>query len=127
MSRVLRAAGLAASFLLLACSDVLPPDGGSTGDFTVTVGSGTQPTYSWPGGPAFRIDVVPLSNPLVPVWGVASTSSSSSNINTGLRHGTVPAGAIELTDEERTLTSGQRYRVTVTLLNQQRASREFRP
>lgn len=127
MRRVLRTTAVLSAVAIAACSDVLPPDSGGGGDFDVGVSSGTQPTYTWPGGPARRVDVVPLDNPLVPVWSVASASTSSSTITSGLRHGVTPQGAIELTAEERVLTAGERYRVTVTLLDQRRGSRDFRP
>jgi hypothetical protein len=44
-----------------------------------------------------------------------------------VRHGTVPAGAIELTARERTLAAGTQYRVTVKLANGDQAFRDFRP
>jgi hypothetical protein len=105
-----------------ACTDVLPPDDDDNGDFTVSVGSGLQPSYSWSGGNAQRVDVVDVEDPLFPVWGIASTGNS---IQSPVQHGTVPAGATELSDEQRSLRAGERYRVNVTLANGQRGSREF--
>jgi hypothetical protein len=126
MIRIRVAAALAAVLVLSACSDVLPPDGGG-GDFSISVSSGTQPTYTWAGGPARELRVMELQNPLTPVWAVASINPTNSNITSPFRHGTVPAQTTELEDQQRTLTTGRRYRVEITLLNQQRATRDFRP
>ena len=113
-----------AAVLLSACTDVLPPDGGN-GDFSVTVGSGTQPSYSWQGGDAFRVEVMRVENPLIPVWAVANPTTR--DIRSPVRHGTVPSGAILLADEEATLEAGQRYRVRVTLADNRQGSSDFRP
>jgi hypothetical protein len=109
----------------LSCTDLpLDPDGNAGGDFDVSVGAGTAPNYSWSGTTAFEVSVVRTSDQTVVVWGVASTAQ---NMASPVRHGTVPAGAIELTARERTLTAGTQYRVTVKLANGDQAFRDFRP
>lgn len=110
--------------LASACTDILPPDGGG-GDFTVTVGSGTQPSYSWQGGDAFRVEVTRVENPLIPVWAIANPATR--DIRSPVRHGSVPSGAILLADEETTLEAGQRYRVRVTLADNRQGAADFRP
>ena len=122
-STVLGFVALAA--LLTACSDDVSGPGGSGGDFTVTVGSGTTPSYSWPTGPAFSVDVVRTSNTSVVVWRIADPVNNS--IESPVTQGTRPAGAIETTSSERTLTTGVQYRVTVTLPDGRQAYREFTP
>jgi hypothetical protein len=117
---------LAATFATLSCTDLpLDAGGGSGGDFDITVGSGTQPVYSWPGGPATGVEVVRTSNQTVIVWGLSSPSAQ--NISSGVRHGNVPSGSIELSARERTLAAGVEYRVVVKLANDQEAYRDFTP
>jgi hypothetical protein len=109
----------------LSCTDLpLDENGGSGGDFDIGVGGGTAPNYSWSGGTAFEVSVVRTSNQTVLVWGVASTAQ---NMSSPVRHGSVPGGAIELANRERTLAPGTEYRVTVKLANGDQAFRDFRP
>ena len=100
-------------------------DDGDDDDFSITISSGIQPTYTWQGGPARRIDVVPTADPLVPVWSVATTTFP--HMPSPVRHGTVPTGAIELENAERTLRIGVNYRVRITLADNTQSSRDFRP
>jgi hypothetical protein len=117
---------LAAAFTAFGCTDLpLDAGGGSGGDFDIAVGSGTQPSYSWPGGPAFEVSVTRTANQTLIVWGV--NSPSAQNIGSPVRHGTVPSGAFELSTRERTLAGGVQYRVTVKLANDEQAFRDFRP
>jgi hypothetical protein len=117
---------LAAAFTVFGCTDLpLDIDGGSGGDFDISVGSGTQPSYSWAGGPALEVSVTRTANQTQLVWGV--NSPSAQNISSPVRHGTVPSGAIELSTRERTLAAGVQYRVTVKLANDDQAFRDFRP
>ncbi len=116
------------SILALAgCSDViLDGIGGSGGDFSISVGAGTDPVYTWSAGRAFSIDVVRTANQSVVVWRI--TDPNNSNITSPVRHGTVPAGALESVGTERTLTRGVEYRVTITLADgRTKAFRDFRP
>jgi hypothetical protein len=106
-----------------ACSDDLGDGGDAGGAFDVGVSGGTQPNYSWP-GQAFSIRVSRAADTTVPVWFV---SHPSRNLASPLRHGTVPAGATELIDDETTLTAGVRYRVEITLSDNSMAFREFTP
>ena len=117
---------LAAALIALAgCTDVLPPDDGDDDDFSITISSGTQPTYTWQGGPARRIDVLDTSDPTFPVWAV--TTIAFPHMPSPVRHGTVPPGAVELSDDETTLRSGVNYRVRITLADNSTSSRDFRP
>lgn len=118
-------AALVCIIALTGCTDVLPPDGGSSGPFSITVGTGTRPSYSWTAGPAFRVEVTRVENPIIPVWAVANTATQ--NIASPVTHGTIPSGSLELVDTEKVLTAGVRYRVTITLPNNDRSSRDFRP
>jgi hypothetical protein len=119
-------ATLVAALAILSCTD-LPFDtgGGSGGDFDIGVGSGTQPSYSWQGGPAFEVSVSRTSNQTLLVWGVANAVSQ--NIASPVRHGTIPSGAVELDNRERTLERGVEYRVTVKLANGDQAFQDFTP
>ncbi|MGD8276697.1 MAG: hypothetical protein PVH00_01670 [Gemmatimonadota bacterium] len=116
---------LALAGVLTACTDDVSGPGGSGGDFTISVGGGTHPSYSWSAGPAFTIDVVRTSNPSVVVWRVADPSTM--NIQSPVTHGTKPSNALETTSSERTLSVGVEYRVTVTLADGRQAYREFTP
>ena len=126
MRRTLTLGALIAAFATLGCTD-LPLDAGgdSGGDFDISVGAGTQPVYSWPGGPATGVEVVRTSNQTLIVWGLSSPSAQ--NIASGVRHGTVPGGSIELSARERSLAPGVEYRVIVKLANDQEAFRDFTP
>jgi len=106
--------------------DLLSGPGNSGGDFAISVGGGTTPLYSWSAGPAFSIDVVRTSNQTQVVWRITDPTEPR-NIGSPVRHGTVPAGAIESSALERVLTPGIRYRVTITLANQQSAFQDFTP
>lgn len=109
-----------------ACTDDLGAGGdNSGGDFTISVGSGTQPQYTWPGGPALSVAVYRASNTTIPVWAIVSPVSQ--NIASPLRHGTVPAGAQLQENDEPTLTAGIRYRVEIRLPDNQSAFQEFTP
>lgn len=126
MRRIRMVLALGAAFAALSCTDLpLDTGGGAGGDFDIGVGSGTQPVYSWPGGGAFEVTVVRTSNQTVAVWSIVSPSAQ--NIASGVRHGTVPGGSIELSTRERTLSPGVEYRVIVKLANDQEAFRDFTP
>lgn len=112
---------------LAGCTDVLPSGpGGSGGDFTVSAGSGTQPSYTWSAGPAFSVAVARTANPSVVVWRVADLDNGGV-IRSPLRHGDRPGGATETISRERTLTRGVEYRVTITLPDGRRGYRDFTP
>jgi hypothetical protein len=117
----------ALAITLASCTDdLLTGPGNSGGDFSITVGGGTTPQYSWSAGPAFSIDVVRTSNQTQVVWRITDPTDPR-NISSPVRHGTVPAGAIESSASERVLTPGVQYRVTITLANQQSAFQDFTP
>lgn len=113
-----------AAVTLGACEDagLGPVDSG--GDFDINVGAGTKPTYSWQGGAAETLDVF-RENGVTPAWAIADIANAA--IGSPVVHGNVPSGAIEVVDNEKTLTPGVRYRVTIKLGNGQQAFREFTP
>ncbi|MFQ5652983.1 MAG: hypothetical protein ACE5IY_23895 [bacterium] len=100
--------------------------GGSGGaDFTVNVSSGTTPEYSWSAGKAFSVSVVRTSAPTTIVWGLATPGQD--NIASPAAHGATPAGAIQTSASETTLTEGVEYRVSVSLLDGKTGFTEFTP
>jgi hypothetical protein len=118
----------AALLLALAgCTDdLLSGPGNSGGDFSISVGSGTTPIYSWSAGPGFSIDVVRTSNQTQVVWRITDPTEPR-NIASPVRHGVVPTGSVESSAIERVLTPGIQYRVTVNLANGQSAFQDFTP
>ncbi|MGH7503559.1 MAG: hypothetical protein ACREL7_17670 [Longimicrobiales bacterium] len=116
---------LAAAISAAACTDdILNGDNGSGGDFAISVGSGTTPLYTWSEGPAFSLAVVRTSNQTDVVWRVTSTAGTMAS---PVRQGTVPAGALESVDDERTLAPGVQYRVSITLADGRSAFQVFQP
>jgi hypothetical protein len=107
-------------------SDSTGPSSSATGDFDITISSGTKPTYSWPGGTAFSISVVRVSSPGSIVWGVANTSMI---IPSPVTHGTVPSaqGTVASSTLETTLTAGVAYRIAITRNDQKTGYKEFTP
>jgi hypothetical protein len=117
MNLAIRLFALFGLLAVVGCSD--DPLGGenSGGDFAIDVGTGLQPLYSWGAGAAVSVEVARTTN-LLAVWHVASPQAQ--DITSPVRHGTVPAGAVELhdlADAETTLTAGVQYRITITLVN----------
>lgn len=109
----------------VGCTDDLGVGGDNSGGaFEISVGSGTQPTYSWAGGPALSVTVFEAGETF-PIWGVSSPTQR--NIGSPYRHGSQPAGSSVVFDDQPTLTPGVRYRVEIVLANDQEAFREFRP
>gem|GEM_PF-1424424 len=98
---------------------------GSGNQFTVTVSSGVNPTYSWNGGSAFSVSVVRTSAQTTIVWNV--TDPLNNNIESPVTHGTVPAGALETFSVEKTLTAGVEYRVSVVLPDKSFGFTDFTP
>ena len=118
--------------LVVACGDsgTEPEDNNNNtvnGDFTVTVGSGTTPQYSWNAGNAFSVSVVRTATPTTIVWGIATPGQG--NIASPATHGATPGGAVPtaIGTVETTLTSGVEYRVSVTLLDGKTGWTEFTP
>ena len=85
--------------------------GGGEGGITITVGTGTTPTYSWDGGPVMALTVNYTSDPENPVWGIVTPNEDG--IESPVTHGTVPDGAIETFSEELELVAGEEYEVSV--------------
>lgn len=125
----MRASGLALIATLAIATgctgDILGGENGSGGDFSISVGSGVTPQYSWSTGPAFSLDVVRTSAQTVVVWRV--TSPSDPRMSSPVRHGTVPAGALESSAIEKVLTPGVQYRVSIRLVDGRTAFQDFRP
>ena len=119
------AAALMALTVAAACTDDLGVGGDNSGGaFEISVGSGSQPQYSWAGGPALSVTVFEVGQTF-PIWGISSPTNR--NIGSPYRHGSVPAGSSVVYDEQPTLQPGVRYRVEIVLANNQEAFREFRP
>jgi hypothetical protein len=115
---------LVAAAILSGCgSDSTSPSSSATGDFDITIGSGTKPTYTWPGGSAFSVSVTRVSAPGTIVWGIATGTISSP-----VTHGTTPQGSIASATTETTLTAGIKYRVSITRSADQKTGyKEFTP
>jgi hypothetical protein len=125
MRRLLPAIAATLVIALAGCTDdLLNGPGNSGGDFSISVGSGATPTYSWSAGPAFSLDVVRTSNQSQVVWRITDATDPR-NIGSPVRHGIVPAGTIESSALERVLTPGVTYRVSITLANGQSAFQDF--
>lgn len=131
MKSVLKIFGilLVSALLSIGCGDDSGTNGGNGGggDFTVTVGSGTTPQYSWDAGNAFSVSVVRTSAPTTIVWGIATPGQS--NIPSPTGHNVVPAGAVPTAvgTAETTLTAGVEYRVSISLLSGKTGWTEFTP
>ena len=115
------------TFLFLGCADDSNPADSNNGggDFTVTVGSGTSPQYSWSAGDAFSVSVVRTGAPTTIVWGIATPGQS--NIASPATHGVTPIGAIPTAQTEIALTAGVEYRVSVSLLDGKTGYTDFTP
>jgi len=114
--------------LFTACGDDNNPAGGGGnggGAFTVSVGGGTTPDYSWTVGNAFSLSVVRTSDPTTIVWGLASPGQNA--IASPNTHGVTPTGLIPTSQTELTLTSGVTYRVSVSRLDGSTGFTEFTP
>lgn len=113
--------GLVFSMTFVACKKdegtTNPGTGGGGSSFTVTVGAGLNPQYSWTVGNAFSLSVVRTAAPTVIVWGLATPGAN--NIASAVTHGTVPAGAVQtsFSSTETTLSAGVSYRVSVSRLD----------
>lgn len=127
MNPAVRFATMALALVVAAaCSDDLGAGGDNAGgDFAISVSTGAQPQYTWPGGPALSVSVFRAGNTTIPVWEVADAVNR--NIASPVRHGTRPAGAQLLTNDEPTLTPGVRYQVEIRLANDQTAFQQFTP
>jgi len=119
---------LSVAVLTVACgSDSTGPDGGNNanGDFTVSVGNGTRPNYSWTVGGAFSLSVVRTAAPTTIVWGIADPQAR--NIASPVTHGTIPNGKLPSATTEQSLTAGVQYRVSVTLADGRTGWKDFTP
>jgi hypothetical protein len=116
--------------VLIACAvagcggDSTGPEGGDGSAFDISVGSGRNPTYTWSGGTAFSVSVVRVSAPGTIVWGVANPAMT---IPSPVTHGVTPGGAVVSANTEGTLTTGVKYRVSITRQDQKTGFKEFTP
>ncbi len=91
----------------------------------VVASAGTTPVYTWSGPTAVSINVVRIAAPQTPVWAISSLMAR--NIPSGTQQGVVPPGATETVSDERVLTTGVRYRVTIALNDATSGSVDFTP
>jgi hypothetical protein len=118
-----------AAFAVVGCGGDSGTNSNTNGDFAITVGSGTRPTYTWSAGDAFSISVVRTAAPTTIVWGLASMGNVE-NISSPTTHGTVgnmTSGTVNTATTESSLTAGVEYRVTITRLNGKTGWTEFTP
>lgn len=108
-------ATLALTALVSGCpfdlSGLIPGEAGCTGDFAVTVGSGTTPEISWDGDAA-GLSVTRFPETAERQW---TLSMMASPFASPVTYGTVPAGALEAEGEAIPLETGTQYAVTITL------------
>jgi hypothetical protein len=118
-----------AAFAVVGCGGDSGTNSTTNGDFSITVGSGTRPTYTWSAGDAFSLSVVRTAAPTTIVWGLA-TMANAENIASPVNHGTVgsiASGTVNTATTEQALTAGVEYRVTVTRLDGKTGWTEFTP
>ncbi len=101
-------------------------DSGSQGGaIAIAADTGTTPLYTWAGGPVYALTVSRVSDLNTLVWGILTAGADS--IFSGVTHGTVPAGALEVGNDERVLTPGTTYRVRVNRIDGSYGYIEFTP
>ncbi|MDB4916285.1 MAG: hypothetical protein JWM95_3929 [Gemmatimonadetes bacterium] len=117
---------VAAAVMLAGCGSSTAPsnDTNDGSAFDITIGTGTRPTYTWPGGLGFSVSVVRVSAPGTIVWGIANPAQT---IASPVTHGTVPGGSIASANTEPTLTAGVKYRVAITRADTKTGFKEFTP
>lgn len=113
--------------LFLGCAKDSPTNSnqGAGGDFTIIIGPGTAPEYSWTVGNAFSVTVVRTATPTTIVWGLATPGQNG--LTSPVTHGSVQSGAIETSATEPALTAGVEYRVSVTRLDGSFGFTDFTP
>jgi hypothetical protein len=116
-------AGLAAA---VACGGGSPTGlaTGGSGTVTLTISSGTTPTYSWSGGGARRLTVTQSSGGGV-FWSIEALNSQT-GFSPPATHGVVPNGAREMSADVQ-LVQGTDYRLNVTLIDGSEGTQVFRP
>ena len=107
--------------LFLACG---PSTG--TGQFTVTVTTGTTPTISWDSSAGAAAGLAVSEYPATSnnMWVL---SQGLSGIASGVKYGTVPAGAYEAKGAAKPLVAGQTYDVTITSTGGRSGNLQFTP
>lgn len=98
--------------MLLACSSdgTNPSDAPvCTGPVTITVSSGTSPSFSWT--PACRLFFVNVELGATDQWSIISDSTNA--IAPPVRYGVVPAGAQQSSSEVTPLQGGETYDVNL--------------
>lgn len=92
---------------LVGCSDTASPNRDPcTGDVTISVSSGTTPTFTW--SPACGVLAVLVEEDASDIWIISATGNGT--IGSGVKYGTVPSGAEEGTAPVA-LLAGHTYEV----------------
>ena len=94
--------------------------GALTNSITVTVGTGTAPTYTWTGGNAKEVSI---TKGTLKAWAV---SCSTDCLASPVTHGTTPAGSTA-SGTSTVLTAGTSYTVTVTRSTGATGTKTFTP
>ncbi len=97
---------------------------GGSGTVTLTVSSGTTPTYTWSGGQARRLTVTQSTGGGV-FWNLEALNAQT-GFPAPATHGVVPNGAREASADVQ-LVQGTDYRLTVTLVNGNEGTQVVRP
>ncbi len=98
---------ITAALALAACA---PAEGVCNGDFAITVGTGTNPTFTWDGDAAgLAVTEFPATATRLWVLGQIATPFPSP-----VTYGTVPSLAIESDGAAKPLVAGTEYAITIT-------------
>ena len=119
--------GIQKSMLVLAvAASLFAGCGPSTtaGSFKVTASSGLTPTITWDvaEGGALGLAVSEFPGTSVNMWVL-----SGSGIVSGVKYGTVPAGAYEAKGAAKPLVAGQQYDITITTSGTRSGNGQFTP
>jgi hypothetical protein len=93
------------------------------GGISVTVGSGTTPTYSWTGGPARSLAV--RSSTGETMWQIESIDLNA-GFASPVQHGVAPSSA-RVVSQPRALAPGVLHTATVTVVTGGSGTRSFTP
>jgi len=111
-SKIGFAAALALTGLIAGCdlSALFDTGNGCTGDFTVTVGTGLTPEFTWDGNSA-GLSVTKFPETSERQWTLGMLTTP---FNPPVTYGTVPAGAMESEGAAKALVAGTQYAITIT-------------
>ena len=118
LQKILVVVAVSSSFLL-GCGPSTP-----NGSFKVTASSGLTPTITWDTaeGGALGLAVSEYPGTSVNMWVL-----SGSAIASGVKYGTVPAGAYEAKGAAKPLVAGQQYDITITTSGTRSGNGQFTP